>query len=265
MERPKIVMEHVSKEFKTRRQSILALDDINLHVYEREFISIIGPSGCGKSTIVRLLDDIIKPTSGVITVDGFTYTDKPVPKEIIRRIGFVFQHPNLLPWLTVRQNLLFPFEVFKDRDPRWKRVVDDLLEMANMTEYANYYPIALSGGMLQRIGTLRAMVYQPPILLMDEPYGALDDLLREQLDMETMRLWEALRQTIVLITHNVKESVFVSDRVYIMDTHPGRIIDEIKIDLPRPRTPMTTTTREFVMYTKYLTEKIGRIDLSLIK
>lgn len=265
MRQPEIRMEHVGKVFKTRRQDIEALRDISIEVFEHEFVSIIGPSGCGKSTIIRMLDDIVKPTSGKITVNDYVYTDKPVPKEIVRRFGFVFQHPNLLPWLNVRQNMLFPLRVFKDRDPGWERVVDELLEMAGMTRYADLYPHALSGGMVQRVGTLRAMAWQPPVLLMDEPYGTLDELLREQLDLETLRLWDALHQTIIFITHNVKEAVFVSDRVYVMATQPGRIIDEIAIDLPRPRTPELTATREFFSLVERLTERIGEVDLSVVK
>lgn len=263
---PIIKMEHVNKVFHTRTQDIEALRDINIEIQEHEFVSIIGPSGCGKSTIIRMLDDIIQPSSGTITVDGFTYQPQtPIPREVVRKFGFVFQHPNLLPWLTVRQNMLFPLKVFRDKDPKWKDVVDELLEMAGMSQYADYYPQALSGGMVQRIGVLRAMSYQPPILLMDEPYGALDAILREQLDMETMRMQEKLKQTIIFITHNVGEAVFVSDRVYVMDTQPGRIADEIKIDLPRPRTPEITATKEYVEYERYLTDKIGKIDLSTVK
>lgn len=266
MPEPIIKMEHVDKVYHTRTQNIEALRDISIEIHDQEFISIIGPSGCGKSTIIRILDDIVQPTAGSITVDGYAYVPGvPVPKSVVRKFGFVFQHPNLLPWLTVRQNMLFPLKIFRDQNPKWKEVVDNLLDMAGMTEYADYYPQALSGGMVQRVGVLRAMSYQPPILLMDEPYGALDNMLREQLDLETMYLVETLRQTVIFITHNVAEAVFVADRVYVMDTQPGRIVDEIRIELPRPRTLEMTATKKYVEYVQYLIDKIGKVDLSAIK
>jgi len=259
-------MEHVDMVFHTRTQEIEALRDINLQIFKHEFVSIVGPSGCGKSTIIRILDDIIQPTKGTITVDGYTYIpNKQVPKEVIRKFGFVFQNPNLLPWMTVKKNIMFPLKIFHDKDSQWEKVVDDLLKISGMSEYADYYPGALSGGMLQRVGVLRAMSYQPSILLMDEPYGTLDNLRREQLDMETMRLWDTLKQTIIFITHNVAEAIFVSDRVYVMDTQPGRIVEEVKIDLPRPRTPEVTATKQFKEYKQYLTSKISNVDLNAIK
>lgn len=265
MTKPKILLENVGKTFRTRRQEIEALRDINMKVYEHEIVSLIGPSGCGKSTIIRLLDDIIKPTCGKITVDNYEYSGKPVPKDVIRNFGFVFQHPNLLPWMTVRKNMLFPLRVFGDKDPKWNEYVEKLLDMANMLEYADAYPDQLSGGMLQRVGVLRAMTHQPPILLMDEPFGALDEVLREQLDMETMRMRKQLNQTILFVTHNIKEAVFVSDRVYVLDTRPGRIVDEIVIDLPRERTKEVCATRKYNEYVIDLTNKIGTVDLKLIK
>ncbi len=261
-----IKMDHVDKVYHTRTQDIEALRDVSIQVRANELVSIIGPSGCGKSTIIRILCDIIRPSAGRITVDGYEYRPNvSVPKSVVRKFGFVFQHPNLLPWLTVRQNMLFPLKIFGDRDPKWKAVVDELLEMAGMTEYAHHYPQSLSGGMLQRVGVLRAMSFQPPILLMDEPYGSLDNMLREQLDMETMRMVNKLKQTVIFITHNVAEAVFVSDRVYVMDTQPGRIIEEIEIDLPRPRMLEMTASLEYIEYVQYLTDSIGKVELSTIK
>jgi len=266
MANPIITMEHVGKVFHTHTQDIVALQDINLEIREHELVSIVGPSGCGKSTIIRILDDIIQPTEGAITVDGYPYQlGKPIPRDMVRKFGFVFQSPNLLPWLTVRKNIMFPLTIFRDKDPKWERVADELLEMAGMSEYADYYPSALSGGMLQRVGVLRAMSYQPAILLMDEPYGTLDNMLREQLDLETMRMQKQLGQTIIFITHNVEEAAFVSDRVYVMATQPGRIVNEVNIDLPYPRTLEVMATKQFEEYVQYLIDQIGKIDLSAIK
>ncbi len=263
---PRILFERVGKQFRTRRQTIEALRDVSFEVGHHDFISIIGPSGCGKSTIVRLINDIIKPSSGRLVVDGYEYDlVKPVPREVIRKFGFIFQHPNLLPWLTVRKNIMFPLKIMGDKDPRWIKTADELLDMAGMAEYADAYPGALSGGMQQRVGVLRAMSYNPEILLMDEPYGSLDDIMRRQLDIETMNLWEKLNQTVVFITHNVAEAVFVSDRIYIMSTEPGRIIGQKEIRLPRPRTPEITATHEFIAYVEELTGQIGSVSLDDIK
>ena len=266
MTQTKIAFEGVGKVFMTRRQEIEALRDISFEIHDHDFVSFIGPSGCGKSTIIRLLDDIIKPTSGRIVVDGYVYdNDGPVPRQVIRKLGFIFQTPNLLPWLTVKGNILFPVRILRDRSKDWNAIADELLKMAGMQEYANVFPNALSGGMLQRVGVLRAMSYQPEILLMDEPFGALDEIMRQTLDIETMKLWEQLGQTILFITHNVAEAVFVSDRVFVMGTNPGRILEEVKIDLPRPRSADIVATREFVRYKELLTRKIGQIDLNQVK
>ena len=261
---PKIRLEHIDKVFKTKRQEIHALSDINISVMEGELVSIVGPSGCGKSTIVRLVDDIIKPTSGDIYIDDYRY-EKKVPKEIIRKMGFIFQRPNLLPWKTVRENIAFPQEIMGLKGKEWEGVVDDLLERGRLTEYANKRPGELSGGALQRAGVLRSMSTKPEILLMDEPYGALNERLREQLDLETLDLWSANRQTIVFITHNVREAVLLSNRIYVMNTQPGRIVAEVRIDLPYPRTLECTVTDQFMDYENQVTQLIGEIDLSTIK
>lgn len=262
-QQPKIRFQGVTKEFATRRQTIKALEGITLTVPDRDIVSIVGPSGCGKSTIIRLLDDIIKPTSGDIYVDDYRYEEK-VPKEIIRKMGFIFQRPNLLPWLTVRENVAFPQKVLGLKGEPWSRVVDELMEMGRLTQYADAKPSSLSGGMLQRAGVLRGMSSRPEILLMDEPFGALDETLREQLDLETLSLWERLGQTIIFITHNVREAVLMSSKVYVMATQPGRIISEIPIDIPYPRTLDVIMDPKFIAYEQQITALIGDIDLAQI-
>lgn len=261
--KPKIVMEHVSKVFKTKRQTIEALRDINLTIPAHEIVSIVGPSGCGKSTIIRILDDIIKPTEGNIYIDGYQY-GKNIPKEVIRKMGFIFQRPNMLPWLTVRENIAFPQKVLGLRGKEWDDVVEELLDMGRIRKYADEKPAALSGGTLQRAGVLRSMSFRPEILLMDEPFGALDEILREQLDLETLELWERLGQTIIFITHNVREAVLMSHKVYVMATQPGRIVAEIPIDLPFPRNLDVIMEPEFIEYEEKITAMIGDIDLSKI-
>lgn len=259
----KIVLEHVSKVFKTKRQTIEALRDINISIPEREIVSIVGPSGCGKSTIIRILDDIIKPSSGDIYVDGYHY-GKEVPKEVIRKMGFIFQRPNMLPWLTVRENIAFPQKILGLKGKEWDEAVDQLLEIGRLTQYADEKPGALSGGTLQRAGVLRSMSFKPEILLMDEPFGALDEILREQLDLETLGLWEKLGQTIIFITHNVREAVLMSHKVYVMATRPGRIVAQVPIDIPFPRTLDVIMDSRFIEYEEKITGMIGDIDLSKI-
>jgi len=259
----KIVLRHVEKVFRSKRQTIHALSDINLSIPEKEIVSIVGPSGCGKSTIIRIMNDIIKPTSGEVAVDGYTYGEK-VPTEVIRKMGFIFQRPNLLPWLTVRQNIAFPLTILRMKGPKWDEYVDRLLEKGRLTGCANAYPSSLSGGMTQRVGVLRGMVFQPEILLMDEPFGSLDEMLREQLDLETLALWKELGQTIVFITHNVREAVLMSSKVYVMATQPGRVVAEISVDIPYPRSLEVIVEPKFIEYEKKITALIGEIELSQI-
>ena len=225
---------------------------------------VSGPSGCGKSTIIRLIDDIIKPTSGEIYVDGERF-EKTVPKEVIQKMGFVFQHPNLLPWLTVRQNIEFPLTILGKDPEQYKDYVDRLLNMIGMTKMANAMPSELSQSMLQRVGVVRAMVHKPEILLMDEPFGALDETMREQLNMELLDIWAEYEQTIVFITHNVVEAILLADRVYIMATNPGRIVDCMTIDFPRPRSLDILADKKFLQYERKIIDTIGTLDLSKIK
>lgn len=210
MKASKIRTENLNKVFHTRHQDIYAVKDANIDIREGEFVSLIGPSGCGKSTIIRMIDDIIKPTSGSIYIDGKEITSyKRIPKEINQKMGFIFQLPNLFPWLTVRENVGIACRIYKIRDEGTQRYIDELLEMAGLTEYQNAYPAEISGGVMQRIGVIRAMVHKPEILLMDEPFGALDAMTREKLDMEILDIWKKLGTTVIFITHNVEEAVLL--------------------------------------------------------
>lgn len=266
MQEPKIKFNNVTKIFKTNRQTITAVKDVSFNIDEGDFVSLIGPSGCGKSTVIRLLDDIIKPTQGDIYIDGEAIPKrKKISPEQIKKMGFIFQQPNLLPWMTVRQNVSLPLKVFGLKGKKWDDNVDRLIEMVGMTEYENAYPTEISGGMVQRVGVIRAMVHDPEILLMDEPFGALDEMTREQLNIELLDIWRKTKKTIIFITHNVEEAILLSSKSYVMGTNPGRIVAEVDIDLPRPRTLDMIITKKFIEYEEELTNLIGEIDLSKIK
>ena len=263
---PKIILKNLSKTFHTRFQTIVAVHDINMEFSEGDFVSIIGPSGCGKSTIIRMIDDIIKPTSGQIFIDGQDIVSfKRIPVEVARKMGFIFQQPNMFPWLTVRDNILLPLKIFGLKGREWENYADELIEMSGLSAYSDSYPTEISGGSMQQAGVIRAMVHKPEILLMDEPFGSLDMMTREQLNMELLEIWKSTGKTIIFITHSVEEAVLLSSRVYVMGTTPGRIVDEVAVGLPRPRSLSMITTDEFVGYCEQLTAKIGHVDLSRIK
>lgn len=262
----KIVLKDLTKIFQTRRQTITAVKDVSMSFEQGDFVSILGPSGCGKSTIIRMINDLIKPTSGKIIIDGQDITEyKRVPKEVIRKMGFIFQQPNLYPWLTVRENVALPLKIFGFQGEEWNNYVDELIELMELTPYRDHYPGEISGGSLQRTGVIRAMVHKPEILLMDEPFGALDETTMRYMNIELLEIWKKTKKTIIFITHSVEEAVLLSNRVYVMGTNPGRVVDEVIIDLPRPRTLEMLSDDKFLNYCNYLTEQIGQIDLSKIK
>lgn len=266
MQEPKIKFVDVTKIYKLRSQVINAVEKANMEIQSGDFVSLIGPSGCGKSTMIRLLDDITKPTSGKIFIDGeLVPKKKKISPQQIKKMGFIFQQPNLLPWLTVRQNVALPLKIFKLKGEKWEKNIDRLLDMVDMTKYADAYPVEISGGMIQRIGVIRAMVHDPEILLMDEPFGALDEMTREQLDIELLSIWRKTKKTIIFITHNVEEAILLASKAYVMGTNPGRIIAEVDIDIERPRKLEMITEKKFIGYEKQLTDLIGEIDLSKIK
>lgn len=264
---PKIKFEHVTKVFSTRSQDIIAVKDYSMDIMPGEFVAILGPSGCGKSTLIRMLDGIIDTTEGNIYIDGqkVNHAGKKMPSEILRKMGFIFQQPNMLPWYTVRQNIALTQDVFNLKGPEWEQRVDDLIKMVGLTDYADAYPYEISGGMLQRAGVIRAMVHDPEILLMDEPFGALDELTREQMNMELLDIWTKTKKTVIFITHNIEEAVLLADKVYVMGTHPGRLVEVVDLDLERPRQLSMITQPKFIEYRQYLENAIGEIDLSKIK
>ncbi|WP_028590638.1 ABC transporter ATP-binding protein [Paenibacillus massiliensis] len=242
-----IRIQDVSKVYKSSGgREVQALTHINLDVRQSEFISIIGPSGCGKSTLLRILANLEPPTSGQMDW-----------KDSADNIGFVFQDATLLPWKTVLQNARFPLEVKKLLSKDSLSNLDKLLELAGLKGFENAYPRELSGGMKQRVSIVRALSYNPDVLLMDEPFGALDALTRDKMGIELMRIWDETKKTILFVTHSISEAVFLSDRVIVMSPRPGKIDQVMDIELPRPRTVEVKETLEFVTYVKTLREVLG--------
>ena len=219
----------------------VALTGIDLEIGEREFISLIGPSGCGKSTLLRIIGDLIEPSSGTVRVNG-------KPAREARRdhdYGIVFQDAVLYEWRTVAKNIALPLELAGwDRRRRAERV-REMMELVELGGFADHHPWQLSGGMQQRVSIARALSFDPALLLMDEPFGALDEMTRERLNLELLRIWQASGSTIVFVTHSISEAVFLSTRVVVMSARPGRISDVIPIDLPVPRSAATREEPRF--------------------
>jgi NitT/TauT family transport system ATP-binding protein len=234
-----VQIEGVTKQFG--RGGTTAVQGIDLGIEEREFVSLIGPSGCGKSTLLRIVGDLIQPTSGSVVVNG-----KPARQaRIDRDYGIVFQDPVLYDWRTVAKNIALPLELARwDRRRRAERV-RAMLELVELQGFESHHPWQLSGGMQQRVSIARALSFDPALLLMDEPFGALDEMTRERLNMELLRIWEASGSTIVFVTHSIAEAVFLSTRVVVMSARPGRISDVVPIDLPQPRTGATREEPRF--------------------
>lgn len=265
MKKPKIKLVKVTKTFTTRWQKIVAVKEVDLEVMPGDFVVLVGPSGCGKSTIIRMIIDIIKPTSGKILIDGEEIGEKRISRETVKKMGFIFQQPNLFPWLTVKKNIQLPLQVFKLKGNKWENNLDRLIKMAGLEDCVNSYPTNISGSKMQKAGVIRAMVHDPEILLMDEPFAELDELSREQLDLDLLNIWEKTGKTIIFITHNVEEAVLLASKVYIMETNPGRIVSELCIELDRPRTLDMITEEKFINYEKKIINLIGKVDLDNIK
>ena len=234
-----ISVRTLRKEYRTPRGSVLALDDIDFTVAEGEFIAIVGPSGCGKSTLLKILAGLLPASSGDVKLRGVAVTG---PR---RDIGVVFQSPVLFPWRTVLDNVLLPVDVQRlGRDGNRARALE-LLDLVGLRGFERRYPWELSGGMQQRVAISRGLIHNPAMLLMDEPFGALDAMTREGLNLELQRIWLVHRETVVFITHSIAEAVFLADRVLVMTARPGRIIEQVPIAIPRPRRMEVMEAPEF--------------------
>jgi NitT/TauT family transport system ATP-binding protein len=244
-----VAMDRVSKTFPG---GTTALENIDLQIEAGEFISLIGASGCGKSTLLRIMGDLITPSSGTIEVNG-----KPARRaRIDRDYGIVFPDPVLYDWRTVGRNISLPLEMAKWPRARRAARVREMLDLVELTDFENHHPWQLSGGMQQRVSIARALSFDPALLLMDEPFGALDEMTRERLNMELLRIWEASGSTIVFVTHSIAEAVFLSTRVVVISPRPGRVSDLIPIDLPQPRAAATREEPRFFELVTHVREAL---------
>lgn len=223
--------QQIGKTFSGRSGTVEALKGIDLQIEPGEFVSLIGPSGCGKSTMLRLIGDLLKPTIGKLTVNG----KEPAQARIEGDYGIAFQKATLLDWRSVRRNVELPLELAGEGADQRRKRADELLAMVGLSDFVDHYPWQLSGGMQQRVAIARSLGQHPPLLLMDEPFGALDEMTREGMQQELMRIWRETGTTVVFVTHSIPEAVFLSTRVVVMSARPGRITHRIDIDLPQPR------------------------------
>jgi len=232
----------LQKVYPSRDGGIVALKDVSLSVGTAEFVSLLGPSGCGKSTLLRCVAGLERPTAGTIVLHGTAVTAPP------EDMGIVFQRDVLLDWLTVVRNILLPARIRRLPLREWRPKAEHLLETIGLEGFANRFPWELSGGMRQRVAICRALLLDPALLLMDEPFGALDAMTRDELNLELQRLWLADAKTVLFVTHSIAEAVFLSDRIVIMSRSPGRVVDTLTVDLPRPRGLAVRETLDFSRY-----------------
>ena len=240
---PLIAVQNVSRVFTSGARTVHALENVSFEIQAGDFVSLVGPSGCGKSTLLKIVSGLLPASSGSVAV-----SDKPVD-EPLENVGMVFQSPVLLKWRPVLGNVLLPVEFAKLDLASHTERARSLLKLVGLEGFEEMYPHQLSGGMQQRVSLCRALVMDPQLLLMDEPFGALDAMTRDELDIELLRIWQDRRKTVLFVTHSIQEAVFLSDHVIVMSARPGRLLEQIAIQLPRPRTMKMMSTTQFGEYT----------------
>ncbi|WP_245987044.1 ABC transporter ATP-binding protein [Azospirillum thermophilum] len=234
-------VRHLTLTYQTADKPVYALSDVSLTIGKGDFISLIGPSGCGKTTLMRVVADLEQPTSGEVTVNGMT----PEQARLKRAYGYVFQAPALYPWRTVERNVMLPLEIMGLPRAERKARAAEQLRNVGLAGFEKKFPWQLSGGMQQRVSIARALAFEPELLLMDEPFGALDEITRDHLNLQLTQLWRRTRKTCIFVTHSIAEAVFLSTRIVVMSPRPGRILDVIDCDLPAERTLDIRETPEF--------------------
>lgn len=237
---PAVEFVGTSKVFSAGKSSVIAVENVSFQVEDREFLAVVGPSGCGKTTMLKMAAGLVEPSGGEVRVFGQSVAG-PVPD-----VGMVFQGPVLLKWRSVLKNVLFPIEILRLDPDGYREAAMATLQLVGLEGFEHLYPAQLSGGMQQRVSIARALIHDPGLLLLDEPFGALDQLTRDQMNLELLRIWEESYKTTILITHSIEEAVFLSDRVVVMTPRPGSVAAIVEIDLPRPRTRRLQFTPEFV-------------------
>jgi NitT/TauT family transport system ATP-binding protein len=250
---PLIQVRALNKRYATRSGEIVkALDNVSIDVADGEFVTVVGPSGCGKTTLLKILAGILRRTSGDILLRG-SPVNGPRPD-----VGVVFQTPVLLPWRTVLANMMLPIELQRLPRKEYEQRAQRYLQTARLAGFEQKYPSELSGGMQQRVGIGRALIRDPALLLMDEPFGALDAMTRDEMNLELLRIWTESSKTVMLVTHSIAEAVFLADRVIVMTPRPGRISDVITVDLPRPRALDMINSEVFGDYTRMIRRHFDR-------
>ena len=237
-----IDVRNVSLTFETADGKVDALSNVSLQIADGEFVSFIGPSGCGKTTMLRVIADLQQPTAGTLLVNGMSAEQA----RLARRYGYVFQAPALFPWRTIEKNLKLPLEVMGFSDSEQQQRAARYLALVNLTGFERKFPWQLSGGMQQRVSIARALSFDPALLLMDEPFGALDEIVRDHLNEQLLQLWDKTGKTVLFVTHSIPEAVFLSSKIVVMSPRPGRIIDIIDCNFPRDRTLEIRETPEFL-------------------
>lgn len=237
---PLVAIDHATKVYNTGSGAVHALEDLSLTVDKGEFVCILGPSGCGKSTLLWAMSGLHPLTSGTITLGGSPVTAPP------KQLGMIFQEPNLLPWRNLWENILFPFEIRKQNSEPFHTRIRELLDLTGLSGFETKMPRELSGGMQQRASIVRCLGFDPDVILMDEPFGALDAFTRDEMNLLIQQIWMDTGKTIIFVTHNVTEAIFLADRVVVLSPRPGRLSHIFPIDLPRPRTIEQTFERPFI-------------------